>query len=373
MKKIAHFITTAGLYGAERWVLTFLQHVKDVEVHLICTTSDHPGLIHEAETIGITCHVIETRHNLSLIQGISNLGDVLIEQNIDLLHTHGYKSDILGYFAARIVGIKIISTPHGWDLNSGVKVRFYDWLDRQVLRFFDRVVPLSEPLKKSLSHISSERIELINNMVDTTKLPEPESRDPYLLSFIGRLTPLKRVKDIILALHQSDNKIHLQIIGEGPEKQSLVELCDNLSLTDRVAFLGYRDDRLELLNKSGIFLLSSVSEGTSRSMMEAMALGLVVIGSDIEGNNILIDPGESGYLFPLGNSTELAKLISYVTSNPDISARIGSRARLKIEQNFSADSIAQKYMHAYKQLLNPRFCSARQVKRLELNRRGGSR
>jgi len=348
--KIAHFITTAGLYGAERWVLSFLTHAIKHDSHkflLICTSSDNQELVELARERQIKCYILPTKHNFDLTSAIRQLRQLIKKEDVDILHSHGYKSDIIGYLASRSTGSKTLSTPHGWDLQSGIKVRCYNWLDRQVLRFFDRVVPLSKPLAKTLSMIPGHNLSVINNHIDLEELPNPDSGDPFLISYVGRLTRLKRVEDIIRALSDCDSRVRLQIIGEGPERQTLELLTQKLGLQQRVSFLGYRADRLALLNQSRIFVLPSSSEGTSRSMMEAMALGKIVIGSNIAGNRVLVQAGKTGYLFPVGDVSALHAQLQNTLKSPQLNALVSRNARDLIYQAFSAQSVVLQYLEVY--------------------------
>jgi len=352
--KVAHFITPAGFYGAEQWVLTFLKHFDAGDSVLICTNQDDKTLLNKAEEIGIKTFVLEVKGNFSLFDLISKLSDYLVKNNIDILHTHGYKSDIVGYFSSRKASIKVISTPHGWDLQSGIKVKIYDILDRFVLRFFDKVVPLSNALKMSLKHISPDKVILINNLVDLNGLPDLKSGDMEQVCYIGRLTELKCVNDIIKAISLLPENITLQVIGDGPKKNDLIALAADLNLKNRVSFLGFREDRLELLNNCGLLVLASLSEGTSRTLMEAMAMQKLVIGSNIPGNRNLIQDAKTGYLFSLHDYSHLASIIQNAINSKLESAEIAKNGKQYIYKSFSASSVVALYTSLYAEVLSSR-------------------
>ncbi len=349
--KVAHFITPAGFYGAEQWVLTFLKYFSQGECVLICTDKDDQTLYQKAKDIGVDVFHLNVKGNYSIKESISKLSSFLKDNNIDILHTHGYKSDIIGYFAAKKAGSKSVSTPHGWDLQSGLKVRIYDVIDRFILRFFDKVVPLSDDLKRTLSHISSDKLVLINNLVDLDGLPEFRGGDVKCISYIGRLTELKCVNDIIQAISLLPDDITLQVIGDGPKRAELEALCSRLGLGERVRFYGFRDDRLDLLNASGVLVLASLSEGTSRTLMEAMAMQRVVIASDIPGNRILIKDGATGFLFELNNYKQLASVMQGVLDDDAKSADVAKNAKNYIYESFSASNVVALYYELYVDVL----------------------
>jgi len=350
--RVAHFITPAGFYGAEQWVFTFLKYFDQGEGVLVCTDKDDQTLINKAKDAGIEVFILRINGSYSIKETIDKLSCFLSDSKVDILHTHGYKSDIIGYFSAKKSRVKVISTPHGWDLQSGFKVRMYDVLDRFILRFFDRVVPLSIDLEKTLDHISNDRVKLINNLVDLDGLPSIKVGDINSISYIGRLTELKCVNDIIMALSLLPDRVTLQIIGDGPKKQELINLCAHLNLTSRVTFYGFREDRLDLLNNSGLLVLASLSEGTSRTLMEAMAMQRLVIGSDIPGNRILIDNDKTGYLFKLNDYKHLSSVIDSVIQNKTRSQEVAINGRRYIYDSFSAKKVVDLYYALYLDVLS---------------------
>jgi len=324
-----------------------LKHLQFTESILIYSSADDDSLGVLAKSQGIECVIIEARHNYCLYSTAVGLVRAIKNHNIDVIHTHGYKSDILGLIAARISGIKAVATPHGWDLSQGPKIRFFEFLNRCALPFFDAVAPLSKPLADTLTFTPKSKISIIPNFIDTSNLPEPMVGEAKLISFIGRLTELKRVSDIIHALTYCSENVRLQIIGDGPKKEELVSLIEKLNLNDRVTMMGYREDRLELLNNSSILVLASTSEGTSRSAMEAMALRKLVIASDIPGNRILIEHGETGLLFPVSDSHALARCID----SAPFRTGIRERGRRLIHKSFSANYAVSHYEMLYFDLL----------------------
>ncbi|MBL4761335.1 MAG: glycosyltransferase [Gammaproteobacteria bacterium] len=320
-----------------------LKHLQFTESILIYSSADDDGLGKLAKSQGVECVALDVGHNYGLYSTVKSLTQALKNHSITVIHTHGYKSDMLGLIAAKMAGIKTVATPHGWDLNQGVKIRFFEFLNRCALPFFDAVAPLSKPLADTLTWTPKSKISIIPNFIDTSNLPEPEAGDPKLISYIGRLTELKRVSDIITALTYCSENVRLQIIGDGPKKAELVSLIEKLNLSDRVTMMGYREDRLELLNNSSILVLASTSEGTSRSAMEAMALGKLVIASDIPGNRILIDHGETGLLFPVSDAHALARCID----SAPFRTGIRERGRRLIHKSFSANYAVSHYEVLY--------------------------
>ena len=173
--KVAHFISTSGLYGAERWILALLQHIK-VDSLIVCLSTSDKTLLDEAEKKDIETEMLRIHGNYNVLDGIFKLVSLIKMEKITILHTHGYKSDLIGYFAAKIAGIKVISTPHGWSLYGGLKIKFFEFVDKHFLKFLDLVIPISEGIAKEIK--SKKNIKIVNNFVDLHTIPKAKKGNP---------------------------------------------------------------------------------------------------------------------------------------------------------------------------------------------------
>lgn len=349
MIRVAHLISTSGVYGAERWILGLLNNIKGIDAMLIVPSTSDLKILKEAESLGIRTKVLRLKHNYSIFNASKNLSSIISKEKIDVLHTHGYKSDMIGLISARSSKIKIVSTPHGWSKNAGLKVAFYESLDKQLLRFMDIVVPHTTAFKSSLKHI--KKIMYINNFVDLKDIPPPKKGDLKLITYIGQLIKRKRVEDIIKALKYSKNDVHLQIMGEGPQKEEMLRLTKRLGLENRVKFLGFRKDRLDILNRSGILVLPSLQEWIPRVLMEAMAMERLVIATKIIGNKELVKDKVTGLFVPVKSPRYIAKAIDYVIDNSKDCKNIMKNARVLIKDSFSAQNAASKFKDVYEKVL----------------------
>ena len=347
--KVAHFINTSGVYGAERWILGLLNNLKEIDSLIISTNFDSPALLQRAKKQKIQTRSIKIKGNFAIFDAANKLKNLIKKENIDILHTHGYKENIIGLFAAKKAKIKIISTPHGWSKDAGLKLKFYEAADRFFLRFFDLVCPHTLAFKSSLKHI--KRIKYINNFVDLKTIPKPKKGNPKLITYMGQLIERKRVQDLILALkYQKDVK--LQIIGHGMMAKDLVRLVKKLKLEKRIKFLGFREDRLKLLNNSQILVLPSLLEWIPRVAMEAMAVEKIVITTNIQGNRFLIKHKETGLLVPVKSPKKIAEAINYTLKNKKQSELIAKKGKNLIKKEFSAERAAEEYEKTYISLLN---------------------
>lgn len=175
-----------------------------------------------------------------------------------------------------------------------------------------------------------------------------------VIGFVGRLAAQKRLHDVVWAfqlLHQIVENARLVLIGTGPECDALAELATSFGCRDRVVFAGHREDASSLMIAFDAFVLASEFEGMSNSFMEAMAMGLPCIASDISANRELIADGESGLLFPVGKSPHLAKLCARVLNDSDLAFRLGQAARQHIVTQHTLEQMVAAHHALYAKLL----------------------
>ena len=163
MKKInvMQFICPAGFYGAERWILALAKNFdrKQINCHLAVThesPDQNIAIYHRFQSLGLPAHKITMQGRFDPA-GINRLAKLIKAEKIDILHTHGYKSDLLGIIAARLAGIKIIATPHGFENAKDFKLQLFIKMGTMSLKFFDVVAPLSEGIQNDLYRFGIRR------------------------------------------------------------------------------------------------------------------------------------------------------------------------------------------------------------------------
>ncbi|MCD6378976.1 glycosyltransferase family 4 protein, partial [bacterium] len=341
--------------GKERWILAFLKFLDrtkfEAEV-LILARSEDSLLAKNLKTLGIQYKTLTGSGRIN-ISDIRKIRSYIISNRTEILHSHDYKSDIFSYLASAGTQIRKVSTPHGWCGTGDLKMALYEMLDRIFLSLFDKIIPLSDKMALSLRIVRKNKVSVINNFIDLERIPNPEDGDPYLITYMGRLVELKRVQDAIHAMKMINNKkVELQIIGDGPMREKLETITKKLGLAGRINFLGHRDNSLELLNKSKIFVLPSRTEGISRSIMEAMALKKIIISTNIPGINELVRDGENGFLVETKNPGAIADMIDHVLNNMDNAETVAKNAKETIEKNYSAAKVVKDYERLYSKLVS---------------------
>lgn len=358
----------AGMFGAERWILALARHLPAAQVEtIIGVIQDAPGqsapLCTYAERAGLHAVSFDAPGKLSLA-AVPQLRALIRARGIDIVHSHGYKTDILGVLATRGLGCRMITTPHGWSVDAGVKLQVYEALDRLAFAAFDAIVPLSDDLAKGLRRLpwAKRRVRIIPNGVDLSEVTESDGIAPELAAlraegveihgYIGQLIARKRIDTLIRAFAQLEgDRRRLFIVGDGPERGALERLAAGLGQTGRIRFTGFRDDRLDFLRGFDVFVLPSSLEGIPRGVMEAMAAGIPVVASDIEGTRALVRNSETGLLFGVGDHALLATQIDRVMGDRRLRARLSTAGRALVYERYSAARMAADYLRLYREIL----------------------
>ncbi len=367
---VLQFICPTGFYGAERWILALVKNSDPNTVnHELAVTYESEKqnleLLHQFPKANQT-HKITMNGRFDW-QVIKKLVSLIKQRNIDIIHTHGYKSDILGVIAARKAGIKSVATPHGFGTSKELKLQLFTWLGGKSLSFFDKVVPLSKQLyKESLDYgVAKDKCFYIRNAVDLTEIDEfLVKKTPYSktdakaekkqIGFIGQLIPRKNVKDaidIFDTLWQNDKNIEFNLLGDGESRQELERYANSLASAQDIHFLGFRNDRLERLKDLSLFVMTSEDEGIPRCLMEACAMEIPIAAYDIAGIDQLISHQKTGLLAPFGDKKQLALHWRQLLDDADYAQTLARAARAFVLEKFSGQRMAKEYHDLFRQLL----------------------
>jgi glycosyltransferase involved in cell wall biosynthesis len=361
---IVHVIASSGLYGAEKWIFALMRAMDTSRFSsTLVNLSDTPGgqsaVVAGAKERNLNALDFYTGGAFNPLS-ILRFSRWLKSNKIRIVHGHGYKSDILGLIAARLAGCKMISTPHGWSKEADRKLMFYEALDRLSFRFMDYVCPLSDDLLESVrGYTPSNKLKLILNGVDLNEVaaqPKIQKRLPeyFYIGYIGQLIQRKDISTLIQAvkiLTENNINVQLLIVGDGPEKNNLTVLSQELGIQDRVEFFGYRNDAISFLKSMDVFVLPSLLEGIPRCVMEAMAAEVPVISSDIPGSRELIKHNQTGLLYPVKDAKKIADYIMDLFNNTSLRNYLVKNARSLVSDKYSNNHMAEQYTKMYYGLL----------------------
>jgi glycosyltransferase involved in cell wall biosynthesis len=365
--RVLHLISSTGFYGAERWVLAAVRNFNPERVSSMLAVPEDSGQSMELyhRFLGLGHPVFRCPMRGRFDPGIIfQLRRIIRKEQINVIHTHGYKSDMIGLIAARVTGTLCVATPHGFDRYDKI-TEFYVRLSFPFLRRCDCVTPISEGLVEDMARIGvpSAKTRLILNGVDLTEIDAIKkgiesagsaSQSVRSIVHIGRLIERKNISALILAfdlLWRDRQDVRLLLVGEGPQEKMLRDLSNSLRCGPGVEFLGYRDDRLELLRRADVVAMTSQGEGIPRCLMEAMAMEVPIAAFDITGVDRLVLHERTGLLAPFGDAEALKNQFARILADPLLAQRLASNGRKHIDQNFSARRMAQEFTDLYFELL----------------------
>lgn len=361
--KILHIISSGGMYGAEAVILN-MSRVLNAGEHRsalgVFSNSSNPNLqLHKtAVGEGMVSTVIPCRGQFdpSVIAGIRQLA---IGSQVDVVHAHGYKADIYAFLALRQSGLALVSTCHTW-YDNDLLVSLYGKADRFVLRKFARVVAVSDEVKQRLlkAGVNSSRICLVENGIDLHPFDDvaPSLREmpglsgALLVGLVGRLSREKGV-DIFLRAAASVSKefpaVRFVVVGEGPDRDKLESLIDELGTRGSVDMLGRRDDMASVYASLDVMVSSSRQEGLPMAMLEGMASRLPLVATSVGEVPAVVVDGRTGLLVEPEKVVDLAAAILTLLRDAGLRKRLGDAARQMVEARFSAERMATDYLRVY--------------------------
>jgi len=359
--RVIHLHSTLGIFGAERWTLALLKNLDPQAYEVtVVTFGTKPGadafhnrlLADGYRTIHLP---FPGRLNPAVIRELHKL---LLRDRVDILHTHGFKADVTGYFATRFTPVRLASTIHGWSADESRLIGCYEAVSRFFLKQFDCVYPLSPALHQGLVQHGFEpgRLRLVLNSVDLQGLHFRSNRrdpqDPFEALFVGRIYRPKGVFELVqaFAMARLPAASRLTIVGDGEDAAELAGIVRELGLADRVILAGNSSTVPDHLASSHALVLPSHAEGIPRVIMEAFAAGTPVAGTDIPGIRQLVTDGVTGLLSPVGDPARLARSMEQLCENPDLAERMAREARAVIEKNYSAARMAGDFEREYRLL-----------------------
>jgi glycosyltransferase involved in cell wall biosynthesis len=371
--KILHIISSGGMYGAEAVILNMSRMMN--ESHVIGATSNCCALgifsnssnpntqLHTAALAeGIEAHLIPCTGQIDR-SVLAKIRELVAQTGVDVVHAHGYKADIYTYFALRKTRTPFVSTCHTW-YDNDLMVTLYGVMDRFVLRKFAAVVAVSDEVKQRLLNagVHENKIYSIRNGIDLRPLTgaAPVLRKEYagtgvlLVGLVGRLSKEKGVDLFLRAAAVVSNKIpdaRFVVAGEGPDREQLELLIDELKLREKATMLGRRDDMPSVYASLDVMVSASRQEGLPMAILEGMASQRPVIAAAVGELPSVIQAGESGVLVPAENVDALAAKMEELLRDSALRKLLGVAARRRVEQEYSAERMTAEYVAVYENVL----------------------
>lgn len=335
------------------------------EVHVIATVPpgaerDHPFL-QDVGAAGARVHLLSLGDRAYAAEWKALRG-MLAELAPDVVHTHGYRSDVLSAAAARRSGIPTVSTVHGFS-STDLRGRLYEWVQRKALARADRAIAVSRPLQKQLAAagVPADRIELIVNALPPTASPlsRGEARERLglplaapVVGWVGRLSPIKG-PDVFLGaaatVARARPDVRFSVIGDGAMGPSL-KARDGVGA---VHFHGHVGGAARYLAAFDLLVMSSRSEGTPMVLLEAMWAGIGIVTTSVGGIPDVVGDVEAT-LVPPEDPAKLGDAILAALGDPDGTRTRAEAARTRVEQALSPERWVERHVALYRSLPSPR-------------------
>lgn len=288
---------------------------------------------------------------------------VLREFRPDIVHTHGYRIDVVERPVAARLGIPTVTTVHGPSMNGGLKGAFYEWLQRRNYRRFDAVVAVSAALRDTTlaDGVKADHLHLIPNAWGGLNPPLPRAEARRLLDlpdgatvvgWVGRMIPVKGGDIFLEALRLlQDPRPIAAMIGHGHEEATLRARARELGLGDTVRFYPGVTEAGRLFPAFDTWVLSSRSEGLPVVMLEAMAARTPIVAARVGGVPEVVTDGLEGILVAAENPAALADGIARSLADRPAAAAMADRAAQRLAAQFSLDPWLDRYEEVYRTVL----------------------
>ena len=378
--RILHLIDSSGMYGAEIMLLNLMIEQQTMECSPVLLSMGRPDeqekqLEIECRNKGLMVRRIRIANNFNIVHNIKLLLQIVVELNIKIVHSHGYKGNILlGLIPGWKRRFPIVCTLHGWTATRKfTKMWLYEKLDKFCIQRFDAMVLVTSGCYGKCTTIqyspeeSLEKVFLVENGIPELSFDADSGKSnqvlknnhEFLIGAIGRLSPEKGfgyLVDAMVYLLKDNDNYKLIIFGEGGERQHLEKKVSKYGLQGKIVFPGYYDNAYLYLKNFDVFIMPSLTEGLPITLLEAMQAGLPIIASRVGGIPEVIEDGHTGLLVDPKDSNELSQKIAFIRNNPDKGDEIGRRARQVALQKYSSRRMAEEYKKVYSVALGAQRC-----------------
>lgn len=327
-------------YNTESEKNLLLQLQDKVEVHFL-----------------INCQT-RTIHNLFSI--VRNWINLIKKYSPQIINSHSALPDLLNSlgklrFGRRISSIRTVHTESNWFSNS-----IFNYIFGKMIFpiSFNSEIAISKTTKKilddrAIAKFLKKQSKIIYNGISQKTINYPEEdkhrRDQIKqIITVGRLTEQKGYIYLLKAISLLKNSVPFSVLflGDGPDKEYLLQQTKTLNLNDIVKFIGFHDNVLDYMAESDLFVSSSLWEGFPTVILEAMALGLPVVATNVSGSCELIENDITGLLVPPKDPVALAEAIGSILNSSERSASFSKNAKIKVK-NFSIEKTAKEYEELY--------------------------
>ena len=326
--KVMQFIASKVWGGAEKSFTELCNELsKSIQIEVVLFKENK---IEERLNKNIKVHILSSsssRHNPLLYLEVLRF---IQKGNPDIIHTHSAKASEIIYMLNKFVSIKQVATKR----------------NPRKGRVFNKIKHVTAVSKDVVRSIDKQEVELIyNGLLREEIMPTKSTNSLFTLLAVGGLDKIKGFDILIREVSNLDFPFHLNIVGEGEERETLEKLIKHLGLSEKVSLLGYREDIPSLISSSELVVISSHSEGFGRVLVETLFYGKLAVSTKV-GLSIEILPEEL-----LINNFEIAEKIAAVHSNKETYYKLFTQVKEMQTKAFLLENNIQNYLDYYKKIL----------------------
>lgn len=366
--KILH-IRSSNFYGGPERQLHFhcrLAAGSDFDI-TIGSFSEHdkrPEFLDVIAKDNLAIHTFPVKSAYDL-KAVELVGTYLRANQVDIICTHDYRSHFYGSLARKNTTVRWVAFSRGWTKDN-IKIRFYCWFDKFIIRFADHIVAVSRSQKKKLEalFIASKNITVIHNAIEPEafdNVPPVDLRarfgldkDALVAIAGGRFSAEKGQTDLVraAAIARSKNaKLVFILFGDGPDLELIKKQIDHQRLSKIIICPGFEKNFIGCLKGADLLINPSLSEGLPNIVLEAMAMKIPCVATDVGGVGEIIENNINGLLVPPGSPKTLAEAIIKMADRTFSTTDMSDSAYQTIVGRFSFSSQFEKLTTLYRTLV----------------------
>ncbi len=356
--RVCHILGHLRFGGAERQVVNVARNMACAKTYIVCLAGPEEGglsglLPERVEVIRLGFRARYAPYHLC------KLARELKRMAPDVVHTHMFWANVYGVLAASFARVPaIVTSEHG---TNPWKTRLHYGIERHIIsRLAHRRICVSKDIlaiRRNVDGIPASKLVYIPNGTEPWGSGTPEPQGLYTFGSVGRLVPPKDYPTLIRAmalLRARGHDAELLIVGEGPERGRLEAEIAASGLGSVVHLAGFQSDVRSWLKRFHCFVLSSLREGQPMVLLEAMAAGLPIVATEVGGIPDTLVPGHEGLLVAPGDPVALADAMERLVVDGALRRRLGKNAEARCRSEFSIQSICDRYLQIYQDILDER-------------------
>ena len=346
---------------------------KGYEVHVATKLGNRQQ---EFDEIGVIKHNVDfsrSPYSPKVFKSLQQMEKLLKEIRFSLVHVHTPVAAFVTRLACQRTNTHpVLYTAHGFHFYKGAPLKnwlLYYNMEKLAAHWTDGLITINEEDYKAAQKFKLRRngkvffvpgvgVDIVGLEQRIASIDRSEKRkelglsaDAAVIITVGELNANKNHIQVLEALSKlNKTNFHYLIVGNGKDEQKLQKAVNELMLRDKVSFLGFRRDVPELLTASDVFILTSRREGLPKAVMEAMAVGLPIIATDVRGNRDLVKSGENGYLVPLNDVETTSQVIEELISSPELRNSMQEKNKEKARA-YALDRILPQMEKIYEYIL----------------------